>query len=81
MEPKDEKVNNEAKEAAQKTIRLLVEQAYGLIGEAESLAKEHKLLFSFSLARGMGGTYYGYEENLNDYDDMGPGWSPSSENC
>jgi hypothetical protein len=66
------------KEKAVAKIAELVQQAYDALNEAESVADEHKLDFSFSPAYGMGGTYYpaGHE-----YKWVEEGWNPSSQSC
>ena len=59
-------------------ISTLIVAAKELITEAEALADAHKLEFSFSVAYGMGGYYYGKgsEETWGEH-----GWNPSSRSC
>ena len=66
------------KQEAAAKIADLVAQAHNAINEAESLADEHKLDFSFSVAYGMGGTYYpaGHKYGWTE-----EGWNPSSHSC
>jgi hypothetical protein len=59
------------KEEAVAKIADLVVEAYSAINEAESLADEHGLDFSFSPAYGMGGWYDGEDQC----------WNPSSQSC
>lgn len=73
---------------AKKLIDEKVKAAYALITEAQVIADEHKLSFSFDVAYGMGGTYLGNPEDresayrYGDYDrDSDDGWRPSSRGC
>ena len=64
------------KEEANAEIAALVDHAYETIRQAEALADEHKLSFTFSLEYGMGGRY------SSDPDFYGEtGWIASSANC
>ena len=64
-------------------IRALVDEAEGLISEAEALAEEHGLEFTMNLGGyGMGGTYYSeayIEREGLRYSE--PGWNASSQSC
>jgi hypothetical protein len=66
------------KEEAVARIAVLVVAAEKNIREAEVLADEHGLDFSFSPAYGMGGTYYG---EGHKYEWVEHGWNPSSMSC
>lgn len=66
-----------AEQAANEISRLL-NDAYKSINKAEALANEHKLSFEFGVAYGLGGTYYGDEEERSEY--CADGWY-SSSNC
>lgn len=65
------------REEASKKISALVQNAYDSIHQAEALADEHGISFSFSPEYGMGG-YYDPEE-IND--STGNHWYPSSLGC
>jgi hypothetical protein len=66
------------KEEAVARISVLVGAAHENISEAENLADEFGLDFSFDLAYGMGGTYYG---EGHDYEWVEHGWNSSSQSC
>ncbi len=74
---------NSSSEKAQKEIQRLLSEARTLVRQAEELAKENKLSFSFSIAYGMGGTFTGDpDEDWGGYDSSSNvGWHPSSHNC
>jgi hypothetical protein len=67
------------KEEAVAKIAVLVQQAYDALNEAESVADEHKLGFSFCPTYGMGGYYEG-DENAR-WSENDDGWQPSSQGC
>lgn len=70
------------KEEAAKLIDDKTTEAMNLIREAEAIADQYKLDFSFSVAYGMGGWYYGDPEDRDtEYDDEPDGWCPSSQSC
>lgn len=70
------------KAEAQEEIKNLVDSAYASIKLAEALAQEHKLDFDFSVAYGMGGTYYGDASKIDSWHGRSqPGWVSSSEEC
>ncbi|MDD5149989.1 MAG: hypothetical protein PHC28_05835 [Flavobacterium sp.] len=63
-----------------KQIANLIKEAEAKISEAEALAKEYKLSFSWSgPAYGMGGYYDGDWETSNCEGESG--WNPSSSSC
>ncbi len=63
----------------QKQIQKLCAEALEKVREAEKLATEHKLTFSFDVAYGMGGTFYGDETMRDEYKE--DGWYASSHSC
>lgn len=69
----------------QEQIDKLVEEAYAKITEAEKIADENDIGFSFSLAYGMGGYYRpqlpGAEEKLDDWGESETGWRSSTASC
>lgn len=71
------------KKIASEKISSLVQQAKNTIAEAEKIADEYNIPFDFSLAYGMGGTYYPVREddydNSDDYYEAG--WNSSSSMC
>lgn len=68
------------KDPNQQIIDEKLAEAESLIRECEAIADEHKLMFSFGLAYGMGGDYYG-DENERDEDYFDGGWAASSRGC
>lgn len=64
----------------QQIIEEKLSQAMKLIRECEAIANEHKLMFSMQVAYGMGGDYYGDQEQWDD-EYMVEGWAPSSMGC
>jgi hypothetical protein len=61
-------------------------KAKELIKECEVLAEKHKVVFSFSPAYGMGGTYFPHPEKAEDWESSNCyeeqyGWQPSSQGC
>lgn len=74
-----------SQEATQK-ISDLVKQARDLISQAEALADNHGLCFSWDLEYGMGGTYYGegWDSSTScewENSDSENGWVSSSSQC
>ena len=57
-----------------------LKQAYALIKECEDIATSEGLEFSFDVAYGMGGTFYG-EPFKDYYGDTRQGWQASSHSC
>jgi len=66
------------KEEAVKRIAELNTLAHLLVKEAEALAREHKLQFTWDIAHSMGGTYNG-DPTDGYYDKVG--WNPSAHTC
>ena len=57
-------------------------QVKDFIAEAEKIADEYGVQFSFSLEYGMGGTYYPTSTNDDrDWDESNEGWVSSSNSC
>ena len=57
-------------------------RAMAAIAEAEKIADEYCVQFSFSLEYGMGGTYYPTSTNDDrDWDESNEGWVSSSNSC
>lgn len=54
-------------------------EIFSLLKEAEDLADEADLSFSFSVCYGMGGTYYPQSSTRSE--DSDDGWVSSSNNC
>lgn len=70
--------------AASRLIATYVAQAYAAIAEAQKLADETGVTFSFSVNYGMGGTYYPAkktDEDDGDWSSSSEGWISSSESC
>lgn len=69
------------KKEAMKKISALTGEARNLIREAEEIAKEAKVSFSFDVAYGMGGTYVpeGAEDGYMNNGESG--WQASSHSC
>ncbi len=65
----------------EKQIQQLISEAYERIREAQKIATEHKLSFSFDVAYGMGGTFNGDESVAAEYDMDGVGWKASNHSC
>jgi hypothetical protein len=66
----------------QEAVALLAERVAAVeraMTEAQAVANKYKLSFSFAPAYGMGGTYYG-DENDRD-EDSENGWYSSSMSC
>ena len=73
------------REEAVAKIAELTKAAMQNIKEAEKLAEEHKVEFSFGVAYGMGGHYYpisakSTDEKKHNYEND-YGWVSSSSNC
>ena len=69
-------------------IANLIQQAYALLSQAETIADKYSLEFSFGVTYGAGATYYGKgsqsEWNSSDDDWSASdeeGWRASSEGC
>lgn len=71
------------KEEAITAIAEKTKQAEALIRECEVLANEHEIVFEFSLAYGMGGTFYpkGWDNSGCYPDEDDSGWMSSSQQC
>lgn len=84
-------MTEEEKKEAFKQIEEKTKAAHALIQEAEKLADQAGVCFGFSLAYGMGGTYYPKKtaeerkeakEKDDWYDsDSNEGWQSSSSSC
>lgn len=73
------------KKRAAEQVSELVQEAYNKLNEAQKIAKEYGIVFSFSPAYGMGGTYYPpRDDDYNDSDEWygsDEGWVSSSADC
>jgi hypothetical protein len=70
------------KEEANAKISEHLAAAYASINEAETLAVEHGLSFSFEVAYGMGGSFSGSEYGQpGEFGDEFDGWYASSQSC
>jgi hypothetical protein len=67
-------------EKISKEIQVKLAEAMKLIREAQALADQYKLSFSFDVSYGMGGTYYG-DPAERDEDYSSDGWLASSNSC
>lgn len=79
-------LEEEKKRRASAQVSGLVQEAYNKLHEAEKIANEYGIVFSFSPAYGMGGTYYpprndDYNDSDDWYDSDEQGWVSSSEQC
>ena len=77
-------VSANTRKTADKQITDLLSQARSLITQAENIADENGITFTFSLEYGMGGTYYphGRENDGDDeWDSSYEGWVSSSSQC
>jgi len=70
---------------AREEIEKKLDEARKLIEEAEAIADEAGVTFSFDLAYGMGGTYYpdkvAEERGYVEEEDLDNGWRASSRSC
>lgn len=63
-------------------ISTLTSLAYAAIAEAEVIAQEHSLSFSFDLAYGMGGTYgEPWDASSDEEGNVEYTWMASSQSC
>lgn len=63
-------------EEASKVIAEKTAAAAALIRECEEIARKAQVTFRFSVAYGMGGTFYPEDDEWNE-----EGWNPSSQSC
>lgn len=87
---REEKRTEKEKRAREAMIKIeeKTKAAYALIKEAEAIADEAQVAFSFSLEYGMGGTYYPKRNPESteateggDWYDSYEGWQSSSSQC
>lgn len=72
------------KEEANAKIKELTDEAMKKVREAQKIADETNVCFSFSVAYGMGGWYDPENKRDNAYyedEDNEAGWNPSSQSC
>lgn len=77
-------MSDESKRVANNKIAQCLELAKRSIAEAEKIADENQITFSWSLSYGMGGTYYpkGWNDSgCSDEDDLEGRWRSSSSMC
>ena len=75
-------VSANTRKTADKQITDLLSQARSLITQAENIADENGITFTFSLEYGMGGTYYPHgRENDHEWESSFEGWISSSSQC
>jgi hypothetical protein len=75
-------VSANTRKTADKQITDLLSQARSLITQAENIADENGITFTFSLEYGMGGTYYPHgRENDHEWESSFEGWVSSSSQC
>lgn len=80
---------SDEKLSVQAQIDDLVREAYSIIRQAEELANDNDLKFSFDISYGMGGTFYPASEVKDDdwlrdelyLDVESGGWVASSQTC
>lgn len=73
-----QEIVNDKTLSAQDKIDALTKLAHAAIGEAETLADEYEIEFSFSVAYGMGGTYGRSWDASSDSEFE---WQSSSQSC
>lgn len=77
-------VSANTRKTADKQISDLLSQARSLITQAEGIADDNGVTFSFSLEYGMGGTYYPHgreDDGDHEWDSSYEGWVSSSSQC
>lgn len=77
-------VSANTRKTADKQISDLLSQARSLITQAEDIADENGVTFSFSLEYGMGGTYYPHgreDDGDHEWESSYEGWVSSSSQC
>ena len=75
-------VSANTRKTADQQIADLLSQARSLISQAENIADENGVTFSFSLEYGMGGTYYPHGlENDHEWESSFEGWVSNSSQC
>ncbi len=84
MNRKDEILTRERRiKDANDKIGALISEAEAKISEAEKIANEAGVTFSFSVAYGMGGTYFPpkIKEDDEEWEPSDTGWVSSSAQC
>ena len=77
-------VSVNTRKTADKHITDLLSQARSQITQAENIADENGITFTFSLEYGMGGTYYPHgreDDGDREWDSSYEGWVSSSSQC